>query len=71
MLDAPHEWIRARVRRARVLQDSFEELNSLGDTFFFFARAILRKEQKKSEGEKIRISKSAANEEALKSSNLI
>ncbi len=70
MLDAPHEWIRARVRRARVLQDSFEELNSLGDTFFF-ARAILGKEQKKSEGEKIRISKSAANEEALKSSNLI
>lgn len=30
ILDGPHEWVRARVRRARVLQDSYEELNSLG-----------------------------------------
>ena len=30
VLDGPNEWVRARVRRARVLQDSYEELNVLG-----------------------------------------
>lgn len=30
ILDGPQDWVRARVRRARVLPDSFEELNRLG-----------------------------------------
>jgi hypothetical protein len=52
VLDAPHEWIRARVRRARVLQDSFEELNSLGDTFFFLRAQFCEKSKKNQRGKK-------------------
>ena len=30
ILDGPHEWVHGRVRRARVLSDSYEELNPHG-----------------------------------------